>query len=342
MAPSAPEPPPTSDARLRAAFAIDSDVLDVAVTDRVTRAGDLAVKSFGPEQIPRARLEAAVLSHLHQAAASNLLEEILGTGYRVPSIVRTRTDDDLHVDGRGALLATRWEAGVHRAWADIPLDGWWALGASLGALHRRLDEPGAPPPPERLGDRVRARSLRAERDQLVAHRADAARRDDPAAPATLRLLDARLRLLDARAVSELPAGCDGALIHNDYNQHNFLFSDDPRPLVLDWERAIGAPREYEVARCLAHLPAAWPTAARFFLDGYLTARPLDPAALVACVDVALTEHAVKHWPVARWLAGEPGAGARIEALAPVVEALADGGAALDAFYRSVTVSKRRC
>lgn len=147
MAPSAPEPPPTSDARLRAAFAIDSDVLDVAVTDRVTRAGDLAVKSFGPEQIPRARLEAAVLSHLHQAAASNLLEEILGTGYRVPSIVRTRTDDDLHVDGRGALLATRWEAGVHRAWADIPLDGWWALGASLGALHRRLDEPGAPPPP---------------------------------------------------------------------------------------------------------------------------------------------------------------------------------------------------
>ena len=93
MAPSAPEPPPPPDARLRAAFAIDSDVLDVAVTDRVTRAGDLAVKSFGPEQIPRARLEAAVLSHLHQAAASNLLEEILGTGYRVPSIVRTRTDD---------------------------------------------------------------------------------------------------------------------------------------------------------------------------------------------------------------------------------------------------------
>jgi len=310
--------------RAATAYDLPPDAAPRRVTGRVLRVGDLALKSFDPEQTPRGGLEASILRHLAG-----------GDGYRVQTIVRTRTGADLHLDAGGSLLATRWEAGVHRDHRDIPPDVWWRLGASLGALHARLDAPGAPPPLAQLGDLVRSRDLAAERRALLAHRDAAARRDDPAAPIALRLLDARLRLLDVHGVSDLPPSSDRGLIHHDFNQHNYLFSDAPTPLVLDWERAIGAPRAYEVVRALSHLPVARPDAARAFVEGYQTRRALDPAELVACVDVALTEHAVKHWPVARWLAGEPDAGARIEALSPVVVTLADESAGLMAFYQTL-------
>jgi Ser/Thr protein kinase RdoA (MazF antagonist) len=319
----APAPDPAVD-RAATAYDLPPGASPRRVTGRVLQVGDVAIKSFAPEQTPRARLEASILRHLAG-----------GDGYRVQTIVRTRTGADLHLDEGGALLATRWEAGVHRDHRDIPPDVWWRLGASLGALHARLDAPGAPLPLAQLGDLVRSRDLAVERVSLLAHRDAAARRDDPVVPAALRLLDARLRLLDGHGVSELPPSRDRGLIHHDFNQHNYLFSDAPTPLVLDWERAIGAPRAYEVARTLSHLPVAWPEAARSFVDGYRTRRPLDPDDLAACADVALTEHAVKHWPVARWLAGEPDAGRRIEALAPVAVALADGAEGVVAFYRAL-------
>lgn len=319
----APAPDPCVD-RAATAYDLPPGAAPRRVTERVLQVGGLALKSFAPEQTPRARLEASILRHLAG-----------GEGYRVQTIVRTRTGADLHLDADGALLANRWEPGVHRDHRDIPPDVWWRLGASLGSLHARLDAPGAPTPLAQLGDLVCARDLAAERRCLLAHREAAARRDDPATPSAFRLLDARLRLLDEHGVSDLPPSRDRGLIHHDFNQHNYLFSDHPTPLVLDWERAIGAPRAYEVVRTLSHLPVARPEAARAFVDGYRSRRPLDSDDLAACVAVALTEHAVKHWPVARWLAGEPDAGARIEALTPVVVTLADEAEGLAAFYRAI-------
>ena len=317
----APAPDPLV-GRAVTAYRLSPDDVPERVAERVLRVGAIALKSFDPEQVPRARLEAAILRHLAD-----------GAGYRVQAIVRTRTDADLHVDADGAVLATRWEAGAHRDHRAIAPEGWWQLGASLGSLHARLDAPDAPAPRDHLGDVLRSRDLAAERRTLLEHRAAAMVRE--ASATVLRLLDARLRLLEAFGVTHLPAASDRRLIHNDYNQHNYLFSEHPVPLILDWERAIGAPREYEVVRTLAHLPVARPDAARAFVSGYRARRPLDGAALRACVDVALTEHAVKHWPVARWLAGEVGAAARIEALTPVVTALADEAAGVVDFYRAV-------
>ena len=319
--------PASSHPRLAAAFAVAPDVPAVPVSPRVARVGNLALKSFGPEEVPRARLEAAILRHLEG-----------GDGYSVQSIVRPRTGADLHVDADGALLATRWEEGAPVPYGRIPVDGWRRLGGSLASLHRRLETPGAPEAPARLGELVRARDLAVVRSQLLDDLTAArerGERGDPGAPAALRLLDARRRLLDARGARDLPAGRDdGALIHNDFNEHNYLFGGARAPVVVDWERAIGAPREYEVARCLAHLPAAWPEAARAFLDAYLAVRPLDVDAMRGCLDVALTEHAAKRWPVARWLAGEPDAAARLASLAPVVESLSRGCDVIERFYRA--------
>lgn len=122
---------------------------------------------------------------------------------------------------------------------------------------------------------------------------------------SLAHFDARRALLDAygeRAREGVPR--QQRPIHNDYNVHNYLFRDDAPRIILDWEASVGAPREYEVVRCLDR-PLVRPNAARRFLNGYMSQRPLERAKIRWAIDATLTMHALKHWPVRAWIDGKP-------------------------------------
>lgn len=317
MTPGEPLP---LDPRIVAAYAVDPALPSQPLSPRALRVGPLVVKSFGPEEVAEAAQEALILQHLAG-----------GGGYRVQEIVRTRTNAPWHRDAVGALLATRWEPGAVLDHGAISDGRWGELGATLAALHRRLESADAPRPGRRLGDSLRGRDLAAAAEALAADRAFAAGRSDGAEARAV--LAAQARLLARWGRERPPADWDdGRFVHHDFNQHNYLFRDGVGPFVVDWGRALGAPREFEVVRTLAHLPVTRPSAARAFLAGYLAVRPLARAALPTSLAAMLTEHAVKRWPFDRWRAGEPEALPRIAALAPVVVALADRGERLADFY----------
>lgn len=297
------------------------------VTARVLRvvgvAGELAIKVFGGEQQARARVEAGLLAHLGAGG---------GDGHRVQRLVRTLEGRELLALDDRRVLVTRWEDGFHRAYRDIDAAGWAGLGRTLAALHGRLDD--APP----LGlasvlDEVRERELDRDRELLEEHRRRAARSPAPGAAVVQRLLDDRAILLRRHAIRcqrMLPPG-EPAPIHNDYNVHNYLFHHEGPPTILDWERAVRAPRELEVMRCLSHLPLVAPSSAWAFVGGYLERRTLDPSRIAWAGDAAIRAHALKHWPVELWLVGEPGAVERLRGMAEIVRALVEGQPRLEVF-----------
>jgi Ser/Thr protein kinase RdoA (MazF antagonist) len=317
-----------NDAALRAiaaAYALqDARILgtrDTRVVQVGSARGAVAVKSFTNDEWPRAQLEAGLLAHLEQPSA----------GYRVQTLLRTTANAPLLALDDGAVLVTRWEAGHSKDYREIARDEWRALGASLAALHTRLDD--YPRPLARLSATIGARDPAAERAAIAAVRARAEAHDPARAALVARYLEDRLRLLarHAEAARAIPDDRENP-IHNDYNQYNYLFDGRTPPVILDWEGAIGAPREYEVVRCLNHLPIEAPVVARAFVDGYRAQRPLRPAALRWAVAAALTEHAVKHWPLHRFLRDEPESGARLDGTMPMVHALVTDDDALLRFF----------
>lgn len=293
------------------------------VSNNVARAstarGALAVKSFVAAEVERAEREAALLEHLAQDAAP----------YRVQSLVRTETGARFARLDDGALVVTTWRDGHKKRYTAITEPEWFALGTELAALHARLDSfTGSLPRASEL-----TINIDAERDAIVASRARARAKNPQRAEVIGRYLDARLSLLDSRGSRGLhrPPGTE-LPIHNDYNQHNYLFDNTLPPLILDWEGAIAAPREYEVVRCLNHLPLVAPVHATAFVAGYRERRPLDRDGLLWAVDRSLLEHAVKSWPLERWLADLPGAETVLTGSMDVVQALHAGTAQLAAFF----------
>jgi Ser/Thr protein kinase RdoA (MazF antagonist) len=290
-------------------------------------AGAWAVKAFTPKDAARARLEAALLAHLGAAPHAD---------YRVQVLVET-AHGALFEDADGSVLVTRWQEGRFKPYTEIAEDEWAALGRTLGALHARLDEGAHLPVPVRLSERIRQRSLDAERATLLAHRTQAIAHAPGRAQELARYFDDRLLLLEERvprARARLPDDPERP-IHNDYNQYNYLFPSSGAPVILDWERSIGAPREFELVRCLNQLPVVAERSARRFVDGYLGARRLGAAALRWAVDAALSEHAVKHWPVDAWLHGAEGAEDRMAATLETVRAIVRERERLDAFFEEI-------
>jgi len=291
---------------------VAGDVLHVA-----TGGGDVAVKLFADEDRDRARLEAELLAHL---AAPD-------PRYRVQTLVHAASGELIASGEHGTVLVTRWEPGQFKRYTEITEVEWRALGTELAALHLRLDTFERPLP--RMSALVAARDLGHERTALEANRARAVAKDPRIGP----YLDAQLAILDERGAraSRMPAAPERP-IHNDFNQHNYLFDDRSPPIILDWEGAIAAPREYEVVRCLNHLPLVAPAHASAFVDGYQHVRRLTAEAVRWAIDAALTDHAVKRWPLEQWLAGEEGAAAKLAGSMEVLHALAGGSADLEAFF----------
>lgn len=317
-----------NDAALHAiadAYALDGARLlgtrDTRVVHVGSAAGEVAIKLFATSESARAQLEADLLAHLQRPNAA----------YRVQTLLPTRAGAPLLAVDAGIALVTRWESGHSKPYRAITSDEWRALGASLAALHDRLD--AYPRPLARLSATVVARDIAAERAAIAAVRPRAVAHDPTRAAAVSRYLDDRLQLLAAHAEAARALPDDREYpIHNDYNQYNYLFDDRSPPLILDWEGAIGAPREYEVVRCLNHLPLESPALARAFVDGYRARRALRPSALRWAVAAALTEHAVKHWPLRRFLRNEPESAARLDGTIPMVHALVTGADALTRFF----------
>ncbi len=279
------------------------------VSERVWRLladqGEFAFKLYGSDQRSRADKEATVLAHLQQAGAAPAAayagprspRQDTAAGYRVQTLVRTRDGAPLWQGSTGCGLMTLWDPGRYQRYDSYTATQWAALGASLAALHQRLDTL-AVPGIETLHGRLRA----LDAEQLGEQWSADSRRDD--APMLREHADTCLRILDAclpRSLAGYPLDDPQRPIHNDYNQFNYLFGATLPPLILDWEAAIGAPREYELVRCLNHLPLESPDLARAFVSAYLRVRALRPERLAWAVDTACLQHALKRWLVERWL-----------------------------------------
>jgi Ser/Thr protein kinase RdoA (MazF antagonist) len=297
-----------------------------AITRLATASGEVAVKRFAEEDGDRARREAELLAHLAAPDAR----------YRVQALVRTTAGELVATGDAGVVVVTRWEPGHAKPYTEIAPREWHALGGALAALHRRLDTFAAPLP--RLSARLASRDLA---DERAGHDLNAARTAalEPDRAAELGLyLDAQRALIDAHGerARALP-DADERPIHDDFNQHNYLFDGREPPIILDWEGAIAAPREYEIVRCLNHLPLALPAHASAFIAGYrIAGGALDRELVRWAIDVVLVEHAVKRWPLEQWLAGDASAAPRLTGSMAILHALADGTAALEAFYERET------
>lgn len=261
--------------------------------------GDVAVKTFAPDESERAQREAAILRHL--AARSGR--------YRAQTLV----------SGGGALV-TRWLPGRKKVYTEISVAEWRALGETLAALHAALDDLTFPLPAMPAMPAVTTLDVASLRARV-------------SAPEMHRYLDARLLLFEAHAepARRAPLALAGP-VHGDFNQHNYLFDGELPPIVLDWDRALSAPREWEVVRCLNHLPLVAPDHAAAFVAGYRDVRTLDADALRWAVHRTLVDQAMKGWPLERWLAGDPGAESMLRGSMEIVHALHDGSGRLAEFF----------
>ncbi|MFP6560906.1 phosphotransferase enzyme family protein [Paraburkholderia sp. B3] len=283
-------------AAIRDAYALTQNGPPRQVSERVwhlpTDCGGMAVKLYTSEQHERANKEAAVLAHLQAHGDAR---------FRVQALRRTAAGELLWTGDGVCAMATRWEAGRCRTYDTFAPAEWDALGASLAALHLSLDGLRIP-----AFDTLRARLALVDADRVRRSLIEAPGRAPSASDTScLRAyVDACLRLIDEYypgSVEAFPSDDPQRPIHNDYNQFNYLFDGRLPPLILDWEAAIGAPREFELVRCLNHLPLEAPGLAEVFVLAYLRVRPLRAGHIAWAVDAACLQHALKLWVVQGWL-----------------------------------------
>lgn len=295
-------------------------------TDR----GEIAVKQFGAQRSLAARHEARLLEHLAACRDSR---------FRVPTLLATASGEALWVGSDAALLLTRWEPGAFKTYDRFTPVEWAALGRSLAALHLRLDGLQLPTLPT-LGAKLQALDVEAERRAIGLDLARLPESGSIDASALRAYLERCLRMIDLYypgSVERFPRGDPQSPIHNDYNQFNYLFGDTLPPLILDWETSIGAPREFEVVRCLNHLPLEAPGSAQTFMEAYLHERPLRAQVMTWAVDAAGLMHALKHWILRGWLEGGSHFRSRLEGAIRVTSVLGDSRPKMiDFFLRCVT------
>jgi Ser/Thr protein kinase RdoA (MazF antagonist) len=292
-------PSPLFDA-IREAYSLKPGGSPRKVSERVwqlpVEGGAMAVKLYADEQHARADKESAVLEHLRTKADPRL---------RVQALCHTSGGERMW-SGQGAhAMLTRWEAGHFRSYDTFAPAEWNALGASLAALHLSLDSMRLPAP-----DTIRARLMAIDADEVRSRLLEVLGHALPKGDgAGLRAyIDTCLRMLDEHypgSVENFPADDPQHPIHNDYNQFNYLFDGTLPPIIVDWEATIGAPREFELVRCLNHLPLEAPALAEVFVRAYQQVRPLRPEHMAWAVDAACLQHALKRWVLQGWLADPP-------------------------------------
>jgi thiamine kinase-like enzyme len=282
--------------QIRAAYALGRSGPPRQVGERVwhlpTVDGGVAVKLYTSGHHARAAKEAAVLAHFETHGDAR---------FHVQVLKRTTAGAPLWTGTSAHAMLTRWETGQFRTYDTFSPAEWDALGASLAALHLSLEQLHLPQL-DTIRERLAAIDAEAVRRSLL-DSLDRARSNDGAGNLR-RYVDLALRMLDRHypgSIEAFPADDPQHPIHNDYNQFNYLFTGTLPPLILDWEASIGAPREYELVRCLNHLPLEAPHLAEAFVRAYRRARPVDSARIAWAVDAACLQHALKLWIVQGWL-----------------------------------------
>jgi len=299
------------------------------VTERVSRwstdQGDVAVKRFTAADSLRGAREAELIAFLgsHRDDA-----------YRVQSLIRTTTGKTSTEHDGQRILVTRWEAGTYRPYDTYSAAEWACLGRCLASLHARLDEVTTPSPDTlslRLGRiDVEAELFRLEPSGLFIP--EHVGIDSSSVTRYLAVCRDMFASCYARAIEAFPFDDPEQPVHNDFNQFNYLFHSGLPPLIIDWEASIGAPREFEVVRCLNHLPLKNAALARSFLAGYLSLRPLHAERMRWAVDVSCVMHATKHWVLEGWIAGRAGFEERLRGAMEMVSMLARERNGLADFY----------
>ena len=278
------------------AYALKREGPPRQVSERVwhlsTHTGGMAIKLYSSEQHARAQKEATVLVHLQAHDDPR---------FRVQALQRTVDGEPVWTGHDAHAMLTRWEAGQFRTYETFTAAEWAALGASLAALHLSLDNLRLP-----ALDTIGARLTAIEADNVRRSLIEALDRVPPESDisSVRTYVDACLRMIDLHypgSIEAFPADDPQHPIHNDYNQFNYLFDGTLPPVILDWEATIGAPREFEVVRCLNHLPLEAPASAEVFVRAYLNVRSLDPERMIWAVDAACLQHALKLWVLQGWL-----------------------------------------
>ncbi|WP_175975521.1 phosphotransferase [Burkholderia sp. BCC1047] len=288
----------------------------------------VAVKLYELEHHARAVKEAAVLAHLETHG---------DTRFHVQTLKRTTSGESLWSGQHSHAMLTRWEAGQFKSYDTFSPAEWDALGASLAALHVSLERLHLP-----SLDTIRARLTSIDADAVRRSLLDALDRADASATAAANLrryVDLALRMLDRYypgSIDAFPANDPQHPIHNDYNQFNYLFTGTLPPLIVDWEASIGAPREYELVRCLNHLPLEAPHLAEAFVRAYRRVRPVNPAHIAWAVDAACVQHALKLWIVQGWLDDPSRFASHLNGAVTMASAMVDArGRLIDFFSRCV-------
>ncbi|MGP1667114.1 MAG: phosphotransferase enzyme family protein [Rhodanobacter sp.] len=290
-----------------------------------TTCGDVAVKQFTLGEHAQAAKEADLLAHLATHADPR---------FRTQKLLRTTMADTTQSTADGCFLVTRWETGSFKSYDRFSPDEWRALGRSLAALHLSLDAMQKPAA-ETLSARLRAINVDDERRRIAQDRARLPVRGSLDTQRLRDYLDTCLRMIDRYypgSIEGFPADELQHPIHNDYNQFNYLFGDSLPPLVLDWEASIGAPREFEVVRCLNHLPLESAELAGLFVRAYLQVRPLHAERIAWAVDTAGLMHALKHWLLHGWLDDPARFETRLQGALHIAAILADARQRLLDFY----------
>lgn len=302
----------------------------VPLSARVTRMSgadsDVVIKVFGADEILRARTEVALLQRVAATKSPWFRgQQLLLTATEAPSF---------HLDGH-PVLVTRFQAGIKKKYSELSAYEWGTLGTALAALHDALEglDPAALPLPSLHHSLahldVPGEIQRLAQDRKLVQEREGSRYFDS-------FFDARALLLRERGTRCRDHIIDGwTPIHNDYNENNYLFTVGLPPLIIDWDRAIIGIREYEVVRCLNHLPLLAPHLALAFIDGYRARHPLRGEALAWSVDASFVSHALKHWPVGLCLRGEDGARDRLVAMAEMVDVLLRRRRELDSFFHNL-------
>lgn len=318
---------------IRDAYGLDRGGPPTQVSERVwhlpTSSGaGVAVKLYALEHHARAVKEAAVLAHLETHG---------DTRFHVQTLKRTTSGESLWSGQHSHAMLTRWEAGQFKTYDTFSPAEWDALGASLAALHVSLERLHLP-----SLDTIRARLTSIDADAVRRSLLDALDRADAsvtAAASLRRYVDLSLRMLDSYypgSIDAFPANDPQHPIHNDYNQFNYLFTRTPPPLIVDWEASTGAPREYELVRCLNHLPLEAPHLAQAFVRAYLRVRQANPAHIAWAVDAACVQHALKLWIVQGWLDDPSRFASHLNGAVTMASAMVDArGRLIDFFSRCV-------
>ncbi|MBX3189835.1 MAG: homoserine kinase [Labilithrix sp.] len=197
------------------------------------------------------------------SAEAALLLHLAAAGVPTPGPLRARDGAMVHVVAGKPAALFPWVEGEILCQARVDAAAAWEVGVALARIHRA----GAP---AEIGEgRFGPADLVIRCDRV-------ARSSDPEARAMAAPLREAVEGVAARRARDLPSG----LVHGDLFRDNVLWDEGRIAALLDFESAHRGPFAYDIAVTIlswSYRDALDAAVARAIVDGYRTARELEPA-----------------------------------------------------------------